>query len=142
MQFGVHVLGDVFDVVWLLGLPHQEALRAMRSEVVFRKKMRVPRSHDALTSQKACIAVIRVQSVLLPRIVAQHNLGLTQADHPGHLSPCGQTAIELPIYLAEEVHLPECVGSPSRKAAGCFDLLHLTTRRKGRHVGGRIPGAF
>ncbi len=95
-QLGRHEAADVLGVVGLVGLPEQQRRGPVRGEALLGEEVRVAGGDDALAGQETGVAVVGVEPVALPRVVAEHHLGPQLAEHPAHLGPSGQVARSSP----------------------------------------------
>ena len=77
------IAGHVLDVVGLVGLPQQEPVRSMVGDAVFGEEVRVAGGDDAVAGEQAGVAMIGMQAVPLPRVVAEHDLGTEFPDRRG-----------------------------------------------------------
>ena len=108
----------VLDVVRLVGLPQQQGGRAVRGEVVLGEEVGVARGDDGVADQPAGVAVIGMEPVALPRVVAEHDLRLQLADDSHHLRHGPPVGDELAVDAVEEAHLAGTVaGQPARRFA-------------------------
>ena len=129
---------DVLGVVGLVGLPQQQRPGPVVGEALLGEEVRVAGGDDAVAGQQAGMAMVGVEAVALPRIVAEHDVGPQQADDPGHLAARGEVAVELAVDLAEE-HDRRRVAPSALAAARC------SSWRSGDECGGvgrRVPGAL
>ena len=94
--------GDVFDVVGGVCLEQHQVLGAMMGNSVFREEVRIAGCDDALARQHAGVAMVGVQSVSLPRVVPQHDVGSQLTDRQGDPATGGQVAVELAVDIAQE----------------------------------------
>ena len=88
-QLRVDPIGDVLEVVGNIGLEQQQVLRAMVSDTVFREVVRIAGGDDAITREQAGVAMVGVQAVALPRVVAEHDIRAELDGSPGQLG-CGR----------------------------------------------------
>jgi len=93
----------------------------------------VPGGDDALHGQEPGVAVVGMQPVALPGIVAEHHVGPGLPDDPAHLGPLLQAAAELAVDTVQEEHGPR----PERRRGR--PLLFLAERHERGPVGRRVP---
>ena len=105
---------DRLDVIDLVGLPQQKARRPVRRQALLGKEVWVAGGHDALHGQKAGVAVVGMEAVALPGIMAEHDVGSDLPDHPADLGPLGQAAGELTVDVIEEDDVPRAEGGSRR----------------------------
>ena len=117
-ELGVGEAGDVLDVVGLVGLEEQQRLGPVVGERLLGEEVRVARRHDALDGEEAGVAVVGVEPVALPRVVAEHDGGLELPDPVRHLPPLAHARVELAVDPVEEHALPGgAEGARRRRAA-------------------------
>ena len=103
------------------------------------EEVRIAGGDDGVAHQPAGVAVVGVQAVPLPRVVAEHDLRSQLADDPGDLAARRPIAVELAVDAVEEADLTGPVaGQPSRRLA----LLVLTPGDERRQIGVRVPRAL
>ena len=78
---------DVLDVVGLVGLPQQQRVGPVVGEPLLGEEVRVAGGDDAVAGEQAGVAVVGVEPVALPRVVAEHDVGLQPADPVRDLPP-------------------------------------------------------
>ncbi len=81
---------DVLDVVDDVGLPQEDRLRAVRCQALVGEEERIARADDALDGEVPGVAVVRMEPVALPGVVAEHDLRTERPDDPGDLRPLGE----------------------------------------------------
>jgi len=101
--------------------------------------MRVACCHDPLAGQEACVTVIGVESIPLPRIVTEYYARPELTNDECDLAPLLEATVELAIDKAEKAHLARPVAGDS---AGCFALLYLTPSCQCRNINVSIPGSL
>ena len=116
-ELGVGEAGDVLDVVGLVGLEQQERVGAVVGEALLGEEVRVAGGHDAVDGEEAGVAVVGVEPVALPRVVAEHDGGPQRADPVGHLPALAQAGLELAVGPAEEHALRRWRRGPRRRRA-------------------------
>src|SRR5438132_1448232 len=84
-QLGFGVPLGAFYVVGFVGLPQQQGGRTVGRGRLFWKEMGIARRHYPVGEQEPGGAMVRVQAVALPRVMAQHQLGTQPADPVGDL---------------------------------------------------------
>jgi hypothetical protein len=72
--------------------------------------VRVTGGHDALHGQKPGVAVVGMEAVALPGVMAEHDVGSSLPDHPAHLGPLRQTAGQLTVDVIEKHDVPGAEG--------------------------------
>ena len=105
-ELGVDEAGDVLDVVGVVGLEEQHGLWAVVGERLLGEEVGVPRGHDTFDGEEAGVAVVGVQAVALPGVVAEHDRGLELADPVRDLPALAHAGVELAVRPAEEHALP------------------------------------
>ena len=130
---------DVLGVVGLVGLEQQQRSRAVRCERVLRVEVRIAGRDDGVAHEPAGVAVVRVQPVALPRVVAEDDLRLQFADDPGDHANRLAVARQLAVDVAEEAHL---AGPAAGDAASGLTLLELPPGDQGGEVGAGVPRAL
>ena len=111
-ELGVDVVGDVLDVVGFVGLPEQQRIGPVVGELLLGEEQRVAGRHDALDGEEAGVAVVGMEAVALPRVVAEHDGGPELADPVGDLPALAERRVELAVGPAEEDDL---AGRPERR---------------------------
>ena len=71
VELDVDVLGDVLDVVGLVGLPQEQCVGAVRGEPVLLVEVRVAGVDDPLAGEETRMAMVGVEAIALPRIVPE-----------------------------------------------------------------------
>ena len=71
---------DVLDVVRHVGLQQQQRGRAVVGEAVLREEVRIAGGDDRVAHEPPGVAVVGVQAVPLPRVVAEHDVRPQRAD--------------------------------------------------------------
>ena len=74
----------------------------MVGELLLGEEVRVARGDDAVAREEPGVAVVGVQPVALPRVVAEHDLGPQAPDPVRHLPALAQAALQLAVGPAEE----------------------------------------
>ncbi len=138
-EFGVDPTGDVFEVVRGVGLEQQQVLGPMVGDSVLWEEVRVAGGHDALAGEQAGVAMIGMQPISLPRVVAEHHVGPELSDRERHVTACHKIAIEFAVDVLEEHDLARLAPGQS---ARCLALLALASGRQRNRVGCGIPGAL
>ena len=110
-------------MVRLVGFPQEQRRRTVGSEARLSEEVRVARGHGAVGDEEAGVAVVGVQAVAAPRVVAEHHVGLQATDPVGQLTPLGQPVLELAVVPAEEDHVVRAA-----EDAGRLPLLFLAGR--------------
>src|SRR5207245_3684404 len=87
------------------GRPQQQGMRAVRGDVVLREEVRIPRSDHPVGDEEAGVAMVGMEAVTLPRVVAEHDRGTGPADPPGHPLSLLDAGHELAVDSAQEVDL-------------------------------------
>ncbi len=78
------------------------ALGPVVGERLLGEEVRVARGHDPLDGEQPGVAVVGVEAVALPRVVAEHHGGPQRADPVGDLPALPQPGLELAVGPAEE----------------------------------------
>ena len=131
---------DVLDVVRLVGLPQQQRRRAVRGEAVLGEEVRIAGGDDGVAHEPAGVAVVGVQPVALPRVVAEHDVGPQLADDRGRpRDTVARSLVEVAVDAPEEAHL---AGAVAGQPAGRLALLVLAARDERRQVGDGVPRAL
>ena len=138
-QLAVDELGDVLDVVRLVGLQQQQRRGAMRGEAVLGEEVRIAGGDDRVAHEPTGVAVIGMEPVALPRVVTEHDVGPQLADDPGDLGDRRPIARQVAVDVPEEAHL---AGAVTGQPAGRLALLVLAARHELRQVGRRVPRAL
>ena len=136
-QLGVGAAGDVLDVVGLVGLEQQQRVGTVVGQPVLGEEVRIAGRHDAVDRQPAGVAVVGVEPVALPRVVAEHDVGSELADDACDLAPPFERRLELAVDAAEEHDL---AGGAERLGGRALLVLALRDQRGGVGVG--VPGAL
>ncbi len=126
-------------MIGLVGFPQQQVSRAVRRETVIAEEVRVAGGDDALARELAGVAVIGVQAVALPGIVAEHDLWAQRADDAGNLAAQPQVARQLAVDLVEENDL---AGVGAAQATGGLPLLLAPRGDERGDVGVGVPCAL
>ncbi len=79
-EFHIDMAIDGFEVVWCVGFPQQQRVWSVVGEAVVSEEVRIARGDDALARKEASVAVIRVDPVPLPRVMAEDNIRSNDAD--------------------------------------------------------------
>ena len=82
----------------------------MVRQAMLRKEARVARGHNALARQQSRMAMVRVEAIPLPRVVAQHDLWPDLANDAGDFATLDKRAAEFAVDVTEEAHLAGAVG--------------------------------
>ncbi len=127
--------GDGFDVVDYLGFEEEQFSGAV-GDARLGEEVGVTGGDDAFDHELAGPAVVRVQAVLLPRIVTQDHVGTDGANDRAHLLPAERVGFELAVDRVEEVHLART----ERVRGGA--LLVVTRGHQRSEVLAGIPGAL
>ena len=96
------------------------------------KEMRVTSSNNGVGEKESGGSVIGVKSVALPRIVAEHDIGLQLPDDPGDPAPGREIALQLAVDVPEE---PALAGVGPGEPPGGFALLVLAAPCQRAQVG-------
>ena len=115
-ELGVGEAGDVLDVVGLVGLEEEQRVGPVVGERLLGEEVRVARRHDALDGEEPGVAVVGVQPVALPRVVAEHDGGPQLPDPVRHLPPLAHAGLELAVDPAEEHALRRWRRAPAAAA--------------------------
>ena len=119
-QLGVAETGHVLDVVRLVGLVEKQGRGSVMVQRLLAEEVRVAGSDDTLDAQQARVAVIGVQTVALPRVVGDHDVGAQAANPRRHLGPLQQPRFELAVGVAQKNHL-----APGPQRLRCVALFLL-----------------
>ena len=114
----------------------------MVSQSVFGVEVRVACGHDALACEKPSVAVIGMEAVSLPRVVAEDDLRFDFANDPGDLAPFVESAGELPVDVTQETNLTGPFRITSGQTPRSRSLLSLAPRRQRLDVGIGVPRPF
>ena len=101
-DLGLAEAGDVLDVVGLVGLEEQQRRRSVMGHVVVGIEVRIAGGHHAVDGEPAGVAVIGMQPVAPPRVVAEHDVGLQSTDPVGDLVAMGEVGLQLAVDVAQE----------------------------------------
>ena len=135
-QLGVGEAVHVLDVVGLVGLEQQQRVGPVVGEVLLGEEVRVAGRDHALHGQQPGVAVVGVEPVALPGVVAEHDGGPQPADPVRHLPPLSQARLELAVGPAEEHAL---AGGAERAAAARCSAWRVTTRVATSADGSQLP---
>ena len=72
----VNKTSDVFNVIGFIGFKEKCAVGSVNIETVVTEIVRIAGCDDGVESEPAGVAVIRMKSVALPRIVCENDIGL------------------------------------------------------------------
>ncbi len=136
-ELGLDPVGDVLDVVGLVGLEEEEGRGAPGLDVVFGEEVRVPGGDDAVAGEVAGGAVVGVDAVPPPGVVGQDHVGPDVADPPGDDTSPLQGDLQLAVDPAAEADLAGRAQGP-----GGGPLLALAEGDEGIGVLGRVPRAL
>ena len=128
---------DVLDVADLVGLEQQEGGRAVRWELVLGEEVRVAGGHDAVAHEPAGVAMVGVEAVALPRIVAEHDLRSQLANDPHDIASGGAIVLQVAIDAIEEAHFADLRPARRRAASRCSSrrtATNLARSADGSHV--------
>ncbi len=99
-QLGGLEADHVLDVVGFVGLEQQQHVGPVVRQILVGEEERIAGGDDAVDGEPAGVAVIGVQPVALPRIVAEHDVGTQLADPVArHRLALGQAGLELAVDL-------------------------------------------
>ncbi len=73
-ELDVDEAADILGVVGCVGLPQQQRVGPMVGESVVSEEVGIAGRHDAFAGEQPGVAMIGMEAVALPRIVAQHHL--------------------------------------------------------------------
>ena len=130
---------DVLDVVGLIRLPQQQRRWPVMGDAVLRKEVGIPSRDDSVAHEETSGAVVGMQAVPLPRVVAQDHLGPQLADHLGDRADGLPVGTELTVDPSEEADVS---GPITGQTSSRFPLLVLTANNEPREIGGDVPRAF
>ena len=119
-ELGVDEAGHVLHVVGLVGLPQEDRGRPVGVEPVLAVEVRIARRHHPFAQQQPGVAVVGVQPIALPRVVAEHDVRTQLTDHTRHPAAQLEPAVQLAVDLLEEHDL---AGPVAREPARGLALL-------------------
>jgi hypothetical protein len=129
----LQVAGGVLDVVGLVGLPEEQRRRAMGGAELGGEG-RLPGRHQTVHYQPAGVAVVGMEPVAAPGVVAEEDLGSEPADHLADPPPLADARLELAVGEVEEVDLS------APEPPGGLHLLGVPGPDEVGHVAGLLPG--
>ena len=132
-------VGDVFEVVGGIGLPEQQRIGPMVGKSVISEEVGIAGRHDAFAREQPGMAMIGMEAVPLPGVVAQHDLRSQFADDASDFTSRGQVAVEFAVDAPKESDLA-CIGAG--EAACGLTLFVLAPRCERSHVDIGIPRAL
>ena len=135
-DLGVHMPVDRLEVVHFFRLEEENPSGAMRREVLLGEVVVITGGDDPVERQPPGVAMVGVEPVPLPRIVAQHDVRPGPADRLANQGPLGQPAAELAVGHAEEIDAGQA------EDGGGGVLLAAAGLDQGPEVGVRVPGPF
>ena len=89
-------------MVQLIRLPQQQRRRAMGREVLVGEEVGIACGDDRIGDEEAGVAVVGVESVATPRVVAEHHVGPDRANPSGDISLLPAAVVELSVGATEE----------------------------------------
>ena len=105
--------------------------------VVFLEEMGIASGHDGITRQETGVTVIGMESVPLPGIMSQYNIGLKASNVVGNRTAQFASVAQIPVDLMHKDHFAAGPQTTSRLA-----LFDLSQGDEGRGVGVGVPGAL
>ena len=132
-----HVLGVVRQV----GLEQHQRPRAERGEVEVTVEVRVAGADDGVAHQLAGDAVIGMEAVALPRVMAEHDVGVQAANRPDDLGSRGDVVRQLAVDPAEKDDLARLGAGQSPGRLPLLLLSPVDERRADRRPGPRCPSS-
>jgi hypothetical protein len=122
------MIRHILYVMGLLGLPHQKALWAVGSETLLGEEVGVSGRDNSLHGQESGVAMIRMEPVLLPWVVAEDHLWLHHPNDLGYFGSSREVAAEFPVHPMKEMHLPDGLATVSSQSACSLNLFNLAAR--------------
>jgi len=114
----VNKSADVFDMIWLVGFKEKGTIGAVNLKTVVAEIVRITGSHDAVECEPSGIAMIGMESVSLPRIMSENDIGLNRTDPVGNLIANVKCRLEFAIDMTKHDDL-----ASRAEPTGCFHLL-------------------
>ena len=105
--FDLGEAGHVLGVVRSIRLEQEQVVGAVMGDGLVWEELRVPGRNDPVCGQPAGVAVIGVQAVPFPRIMAEDHVRFGPADPQRHLGPLLHAGGQLAVRPAEEADLAE-----------------------------------
>ena len=130
---------DVLDVIGHVGLPQQHRVRSVVRDPVLLEEVRIACGDHGVAREQSGVAVIGVQAITLPRIVAEHDLRAQLSDDLRDRATQRERAVEFAVDLAEEHHL---TGRAARETSSSLALFVLPAADERSGVGRDVPGAL
>ena len=136
-HLGFREAGDVFDVIEFLRLKEEERARTMRCQFLIGEEVWIACSNHAVRHQEAGTAMVRMQAVASPRVMAEDHIGADLANPVRHLPALAKPRVEFAVRPPEEGDV-----TLATKCAGSGPLLVLSHRDERVEVGVRVPRAL
>ena len=101
-QLRVDEAGHVLEMIRLVRLEEEQGRRAVRRVAELGEEEGVAGGDDPVGHEETRVAVIGMQAVPLPRVVAEDDVRLQPADAGGDLEALAESRLELAVGPAEE----------------------------------------